>query len=81
MVSQIRKIREELGLSQDNLALVAGEWPATLSQIERGTRKPTKRLLKTLAELCFDVAKIQRKHAEFIERKRKTIFRKLQTAS
>lgn len=81
MDSPIREIREQLGLSQDNLALVAGEWPATLSQIERGTRKPTKRLLKTLAELGFDVAKIQRKHAEFIERRREDIFRELQTAS
>lgn len=81
MISPIRNIREQLGLSQDNLALIAGEWPATLSQVERGARKPTKRLLKTLAELGFDVTEVQKNHVEFVKRKRERIFQELQTAS
>jgi transcriptional regulator with XRE-family HTH domain len=81
MISPLLAIRQELGLSQDEFALLVAEWPPTISQIERGARKPTKRLLRTLAELGFDIANIQQEHTEFVKWKRERIFRELQTAS
>lgn len=81
MVSPIRAIRTKLGLSQGELALLAAEWGSTISLIERGERKPTRRLLETLSELGFDTERIQREHSDFVKQKRANIFRKLQMAS
>lgn len=81
MVNPVRAIRMELGISQGDLAILAAEWGPTISLIERGERKPTKRLLETLAELGFNIAEIQRKHADFVTWKRERISQELQLAS
>lgn len=81
MISPLLAVRRELGLSQDEFALLVAEWAPTISQIERGTRKPTKRLLKTLAELGYDITQIQQEHAAFVKWRREDLFRELQLAS
>ena len=81
MDNPIREIRGKLGLSQDDLALVAGEWSPTISQVERGARKPTKRLLNALNKLGFDTEKVLAKHTEFVKQKRSEMFQELQAVS
>lgn len=81
MISPLLTIRRELGLSQDEFALLVSEWSPTISQIERGARKPTKRLLRTLAELGFNITKLQQEHAEFVKWRRDCLFRDLRMAN
>lgn len=46
----IRRLREEAGLSQEQLAFDAGMKRSYLSDMERGVRNPTVRALGRLAE-------------------------------
>ncbi len=78
MKNPIRAIRMELELSQGELAIIAREWGSTISLVERGERKPTKRLLKTLAELGFDISKVQQEYAEFTKWKRQRLLEELE---
>jgi transcriptional regulator with XRE-family HTH domain len=47
--AQIRKIREELGLSQEQLAGRVGTAQSTISQLEQGERNPSYKTLRSLA--------------------------------
>jgi transcriptional regulator with XRE-family HTH domain len=46
----VRRLRKERGLSQEELAFQAGMKRSYLSDLERGTRNPTVRALGRLAE-------------------------------
>ena len=45
----VRRLRKERGLSQEELAFQAGMKRSYLSDLERGTRNPTVRALERLA--------------------------------
>ncbi|WP_031440211.1 helix-turn-helix domain-containing protein [Sphingomonas sp. FUKUSWIS1] len=46
----VRRLRKERGLSQEELAFQAGMKRSYLSDIERGTRNPSVRALERIAE-------------------------------
>ncbi len=46
----VRRYRQEMGISQEELAFRAGMKRSYLSDLERGTRNPTVRALGRLAE-------------------------------
>lgn len=48
--SQIRTLRQERGISQEKLALIAGVNTSYVGQIERGIRSPTIDMLDKLAQ-------------------------------
>ena len=55
----VRTLRRERGLSQEELAFQAGMKRSYLSDLERGTRNPTVRALGRLAEaLAIDPARL-----------------------
>ncbi|MCM8829606.1 MAG: helix-turn-helix domain-containing protein [Candidatus Omnitrophica bacterium] len=47
---RIRKIRKQMGLSQESLAFKAQVHPSFISHIERGTKKASLKTLKILAD-------------------------------
>jgi len=49
MGRNVRRLREEAGLSQEQLAFEAGMKRSYVSDLERGTRNPTVRALGRLA--------------------------------
>ncbi|MBY9084670.1 helix-turn-helix transcriptional regulator, partial [Paenibacillus sp. HN-1] len=48
--SQIRNLRQERGISQEKLALIAGVNTSYVGQIERGIRSPTIDMLDKIAQ-------------------------------
>lgn len=48
--SQIRNLRQERGISQEKLALIAGINTSYVGQIERGIRSPTIDMLDKIAQ-------------------------------
>lgn len=48
--ANVRKLRKSKGMSQEELALEAGMKRSYLSDLERGTRNPSVRVLGRLAE-------------------------------
>ena len=69
MKSPIARIRGELGLSQSDLARLAGEHTSS-NQMESGLRKPSQRLLKILEELGYDPLKVKYEQQAFVETRR-----------
>ncbi|WP_438498112.1 helix-turn-helix domain-containing protein [Paenibacillus sp. IHBB 3054] len=59
--SQIRVLRQERGISQEKLALIAGVNTSYVGQIERGIRSPTIDMLDKIAQaLEVDVVELFR---------------------
>ncbi len=78
MKNPVRRLREEKGLTQRELAILLEVSAAFVSALEAGASAPSERTLKKIGEVFFiDARKLEKALIRFREQRRKEIKQKL----
>lgn len=78
MTHPIKQIRRNLGLTQEDLARLAGLSSLWLAQVERGaTRSFPRKLAEVLRELGYDAEQVRRESEVYVQGCRQAEMRKL----
>lgn len=74
--SPIKELRERMGVSQGELAMILAVSKTRVGDLERGTGEISPAILSKLAGLGLDPDEIAQKQVEFIEEKRQELIAK-----